>query len=146
VDWSASTVWWLIAGVLVAVELATGSFYLLMLAFGAGAGALAAHAGFGTSGQLVTAALVGGGAVVAWHLKRSRAPAGEPAERNRDVNLDIGQTVQVPAWNADGTARVNYRGSAWPVRIAAGSAAQPGTHVIVAVHGSELHVAPSPNR
>ena len=38
-DWSASTGWWLAAGVLVAAELATGTFYLLMLALGAAAGA-----------------------------------------------------------------------------------------------------------
>ena len=36
-DWSASTGWWLAAGVLVAAELATGTFYLLMLALGAAA-------------------------------------------------------------------------------------------------------------
>jgi membrane protein implicated in regulation of membrane protease activity len=147
VDLNAATLWWIVAGVLVAVELVTGSFYLLMLAIGAAAGALAAHAGLGVSPQLVTFALVGGGAVVAWHLKRSRLPGTEPAERNRDVNLDIGQAVQVPAWNADGTARVTYRGAAWLVRITAGAAALPGPHVIVAVQGSELQVAPSsPNR
>jgi len=31
-DWSAATGWWIVAGVLVAAELATGTFYLLMLA------------------------------------------------------------------------------------------------------------------
>ena len=44
-DWNASTGWWLAAGVLVVAELATGTFYLLMLALGLAAGALAAHAG-----------------------------------------------------------------------------------------------------
>ena len=29
---SESTIWWLLAGVAVAVELATGTFYLLMVA------------------------------------------------------------------------------------------------------------------
>ncbi len=52
-DLSASSVWWLIAGVLVAVELMTGSFYLLMLALGAAAGAVAAHLGIGTPPQVV---------------------------------------------------------------------------------------------
>ena len=36
-----STVWWLVTGVLVAAELMTGTFYLLMLATGAAAAALA---------------------------------------------------------------------------------------------------------
>ncbi len=39
-----STLWWLLTGALVALELITGTFYLLMLAIGAAAAALAAHA------------------------------------------------------------------------------------------------------
>jgi membrane protein implicated in regulation of membrane protease activity len=143
VDLSAATGWWIAAGVLVAVELTTGTFFLLMLALGAAVGAVAAHAGLGLSAQVVAAALLGGGAVVAWHLKRSKQPNAEPAERNRDVNLDIGQSVHVGEWQADGTARVHYRGTAWSVRLAQGAAATPGPHVIVAVQGSELSVAPA---
>ena len=37
-----STIWWLIAGVLVAAELMTGTFYLLMIAIGMASAALAA--------------------------------------------------------------------------------------------------------
>ena len=144
-DWNAPTLWWLTAGVLVAAELATGTFYLLMLALGCVAGALAAHAGAALSTQLVSAALLGGGATVAWHFKRLRRPPAAPTESNRDVNLDIGQQVQVPEWAGDGTARVQYRGAAWSVRLAEGAAAAPGPHVIVAVHGSELRVAPLPS-
>ena len=33
-DLSSPTLWWLLAGALVAAELATGTFYLLMLALG----------------------------------------------------------------------------------------------------------------
>src|SRR3954451_22546111 len=61
-----STVWWLLAGAGVAVELVTGTFYLLMVASGLAAGALAAHVGAQMPIQLVTAAVVGGGAVAAW--------------------------------------------------------------------------------
>jgi membrane protein implicated in regulation of membrane protease activity len=143
-DWNAPTLWWLTAGVLVAAELATGTFYLLMLALGCVAGALAAQAGAALSTQLVSAALLGGGATVAWHFKRLRRPPAAPTESNRDVNLDIGQQVQVPEWAGDGTARVHYRGAAWSVRLADGATAAPGPHVIVAVHGSELRVAPLP--
>jgi len=49
-----STIWWLIAGSLVGIELMTGTFYLLMLAIGASAGAIAAHAQFSFSSQLIT--------------------------------------------------------------------------------------------
>jgi membrane protein implicated in regulation of membrane protease activity len=137
-SWAASTLWWVVAGLLVAIELATGTFYLLMLALGAAAAALAAHAGASLSIQLVVAAVVGGGAVTGWHLRRKRQPAAPPAEANRDINLDIGTRVHVPAWNPDGTARVPYRGATWSVRHGGSGPPSPGEHVIVAVQGSEL--------
>ena len=59
-----STWWWIVTGVLVALELTTGTFYLLMLAIGGVSGALAAHAGASFATQMVVAALVGGVAVV----------------------------------------------------------------------------------
>ena len=140
--WSAATTWWVAAGVLVAAELATGTFYLLMLALGCAAGALAGHAGLGGTAQIVAGALVGMAATGLWHLRRMRQPRSAPAESNRDVNLDIGQTVQVGIWAGDGTARVNYRGAQWSVRFAGPGAPQPGAHTIVAVQGTELRVAP----
>ena len=142
-DWNAPTMWWIAAGALVAAELATGTFYLLMLALGCAAGAAAAHLGLGATAQIVTAAALGGGATFAWHLKRRREPPAAPSESNRDVNLDIGQRVHVPAWSAEGTARVQYRGATWSVRLATGSVAAPGSHIILAVQGSELRVAPA---
>jgi membrane protein implicated in regulation of membrane protease activity len=142
-DWNAPTLWWIAAGMLVALELATGTFYLLMLAAGCAAGALAAHVGMGGTAQVVAAAVLGGGATFAWHLKRQRQPPTAPAESNRDVNLDIGEQVQVATWAADGTARVQYRGAGWSVRLTPGSPAAPGPHVIVSVHGNELRVAPA---
>lgn len=137
-DWTAPTLWWVIAGALVAVELATGTFYLLMLALGAAAAALAAHLKLPVTGQLVAAALVGGGAVVAWHLQRARQPAGAPAGANRDVNLDIGERVHVDAWSDDGAARVMHRGAQWDARFAGAGTPQPGPHVIRAIEGTQL--------
>ena len=61
---SDTTIWWLVTGGLVAMELTTGTFYLLMLATGAAAAALATYAGVGSNGQLVIAGGVGGLAVV----------------------------------------------------------------------------------
>ena len=141
-NWNPSTLWWIIAGVLVAVELASGTFYLLMLAIGAAAAALAAHAGLGFNAQLLTAAVVGGGAVAAWHVKRRSEPAELPASRNRDVNLDIGETVHVTAWDVDQNAQVQYRGAAWTVRYAGTGMPRPGTHTIRAVEGNRLLVEP----
>ena len=139
---SVPMMWWVAAGIVVAVELATGTIYLLMIAFGLSAAAVAAHLGLSGTAQVVTAALVGGGATAAWHWKRSREPQTPPVEQNRDVNLDIGAHVHVAEWATDGTTRVTYRGSGWPARLARGAAAMVGEHRIVAVEGNWLVLAP----
>jgi membrane protein implicated in regulation of membrane protease activity len=141
-DFSTATFWWVAAGLAVAIELATGTFYLLMIALGLGAGALAAYAGTGVSVQVVVAALIGGGATAVWHWRRFRQPHSAPARENRDVNLDIGERVHVVAWRADRTARVQYRGSAWTARLAPGAVAAPGEHLVTAVEGNWLVLAP----
>ncbi|MBA2960849.1 MULTISPECIES: NfeD family protein [Ramlibacter] len=135
-----STVWWLLAGAAVAVELVTGSFYLLMLAIGLSAAAMAAHGGAALPAQLVTAAVVGGGAVGAWHVVRGRRPAGPSASANPDVNLDIGETVVVEAWQPDGTAQVRYRGARWTVAHLPGAVPAPGPHRVREVVGNRLIV------
>jgi membrane protein implicated in regulation of membrane protease activity len=142
-DLDAPSLWWLTVGALVAAELATGTFYLLMLALGAAAGAMAAHAGVDGQAQVTVASLVGGGAVAVWHLVRKLRPKAAPAERNRDVNIDIGQRLHVAAWDSAGTARVPYRGAQWAVRYAGEGAPAPGEYVIVALDGNELRVAPA---
>jgi membrane protein implicated in regulation of membrane protease activity len=139
-DWQASTLWWLVASTLVAIELATGTFYLLMLALGCAAGALAAHLGLGISMQLLLAAVVGSGATWAWHVKRRRYPPSAPAASNRDVNIDIGRRVQVNQWHADGTARVPYRGATWAVRWVGAGPASAGEFVIQSLDGNELQL------
>jgi membrane protein implicated in regulation of membrane protease activity len=135
-----STIWWLLTGAAVAVELLTGTFYLLMLAIGLAAAALAAHVGLSQPGQLVVAAVVGGGAVVGWHLVRQRRPKEPPAEANRDVNLDIGETVQITRWNPDNTTTVKYRGAQWTAVPAPGTIPVAGPHRIREVVGSRLVV------
>ena len=137
-DWSAATLWWLAAGGLVVVELATGTFYLLMLAFGAAAGALAAHAGAAPAPQVLAAAAVGGAATALWHWKRGRRSTAAPAAANRDVNLDIGERVYVAAWAADGSARVQHRGAQWTARYGGADLPAAGEHFIVAVEGNRL--------
>ncbi|SHN18913.1 NfeD family protein [Rhizobacter sp. OV335] len=140
---SPSTFWWVAAGVAVAAELATGTFYLLMFALGLAAAALAALLGFKLPGQLVMAAVVGGGAVGLWHWRRLRQPPAGPVRENRDVNIDIGERVHVPAWADDRTARVPYRGSTWTARLAPDAPALPGEHVVQAVEGNWLVLVPS---
>src|SRR5436190_16884408 len=86
-NWDHSTAWWVATGVLVALELVTGTFYLLMVAIGTAAGALAAHAGLPFTGQLVTAAVIGGAGVALWHRRRLSQPAGPRAAENPDLNI-----------------------------------------------------------
>jgi membrane protein implicated in regulation of membrane protease activity len=57
---SDTVMWWVLAAILVALELSTGTFYLLLLAAGAVAGAVAAMFGLEFSVQLVFAAIIGG--------------------------------------------------------------------------------------
>ncbi|MFT3776822.1 MAG: NfeD family protein [Ottowia sp.] len=137
-----STVWWIVTGLLVAAELATGTFYLLMLAIGAAAGALAAHAGLALSGQVVAGAIVGGVAVVAAYLARRRRPGDPSARAERSVNLDVGETVQIDGWGPDGTAHIRYRGAQWTALHRPGVAPRPGPHRVVELVGSRLLVEP----
>ena len=104
-----------------AVELATGTFYLLMIGIGMAAGALAAHAGLSLVGQVVIAALVGGGAVVFWNWRGSKQPRALQASANADVHIDIGEMVYVDQWSPDGTTTVKYRGATWTAVLAAPS-------------------------
>ena len=53
-------------------------------------------------------------------------------------SLDIGQTVRVETWNADGTARVNYRGTTWDAELATPDVPHAATMYIVATRGSRL--------
>lgn len=137
-----STLWWLAAGVLAIAELLSGSFYLLMLALGLVAGALAAHAGLASTGQIVVAALVGAVAVLGWHaLRKKRVQSRFGVQADPNVNPDIGQVVHIEAWEADGTARIKYRGAGWTASPPDfKNTGMPGYHRIVEVRGSQLLV------
>lgn len=137
---ASSTVWWLIAGGAIVLELLSGTVYLLLLSAGFAAAAISAHAGAGLGTQLVVAAVVGVGAVIAWHLIRRKRPAEPPAAANRDINLDIGESIYVDAWNPDGTATVRYRGAQWTVVPRAGTTPAIGEHRVAEVVGSRLVV------
>lgn len=135
-----STIWWVLAGAVIAVELLTGTFYLLMLAIGLVAAAIAAHLGFTAPIQLVVAAIVGGACVVVWRSYKKKMPSALPASANRDVNLDIGETLHIDVWALDGTSTVKYRGANWQVSLIGGATPSPGVHSIVEIIGSRLIV------
>ncbi len=135
-----STFWWLLAGAAVIAELVSGTFYLLMLAAGLAAAAIASHLGATETVQIAVAALVASGAVLGWRAYKMSVPSGPSANANPDVNLDIGATIQIDAWNPDGTANVKYRGANWTVSPEGNHPMATGAHQVVAVLGSRLIV------
>ena len=137
-----STAWWLLVGLLVIAELLTGTFYLLMLALGAIVGALCAHFGMGTSSQIVAAALLGSGAVLVCYLLRKRSPRRQPASSNRDVNMDVGETILIESWSPDGTTTVKYRGAQWTAIHRPGVTPSTGMHRVAELVGNRLLVDP----
>jgi membrane protein implicated in regulation of membrane protease activity len=136
-DWMS---WLVAAGVLVVLELFSGTFYLLMISIGLGFGALAAFLGTSAPVQAIVAAVVGVVATGLLHRSRFGKPAKTNPARDHNVNLDIGQRVTVPAWQ-DGRARVMYRGALWDVELGQGATAHSGEFKIVEVQGSRLIVA-----
>lgn len=137
-----STIWWLAAGAVVVTELLTGTFYLLMVAVGLVAAALAAHLGLPMTVQIVTAAIVGGGAVVAWYLIKKRRPGDPSARADRSVNLDVGETIMIESWGPDGTTAVKYRGATWTAIHRPGVTPSTGMHRVAELVGNRLLVDP----
>jgi membrane protein implicated in regulation of membrane protease activity len=137
---SDPTLWWIVTGIAVGIELLTGTFYLLMIAIGLAAAAIAAHSGVAMPAQLFTAAVVGGAAVLVCYRVRLRKVGAPSVRADRSVNLDIGETVHIDAWNADGTASVKYRGAQWAVVHRPGQSPQPGLHRVTELTGNRLVV------
>ncbi|MFL6706629.1 MAG: NfeD family protein [Massilia sp.] len=132
--------WLVAAGVLVVLELFSGTFYLLMIALGLVAGALAALAGGAGALQMIVAAIVGVVATGVLHRSRFGHAGRGNAARDPNVNIDIGQRLEVAHWQ-DGHARVKYRGALWDVELGPGAQPEPGMFKIVEVQGCRLIVS-----
>jgi membrane protein implicated in regulation of membrane protease activity len=130
--------WWIGAGALVIAELLTGTFYLLMVALGFIAGAVAKMLGATLAVQYLCAALVALAAVVLLRRSRfGRRRERRDASTNPDVVLDVGAPVEVLAWR-DGHARVPYRGAEWDVELAPGEPEDARFYEISAVRANRL--------
>ena len=138
----ASTIWWLAAGTVIVTELLTGTFYLLMVALGLVTAAIAAHLGLPTTVQMVTAAIVGGGSVVAFYFVKKRQPGDPSARADRSVNLDVGEAILIESWNLDGTTTVKYRGTQWTAIHRPGITPSTGMHRVAELVGNRLLVDP----
>jgi len=140
--WHAGLDWWVATGVLVIMELLTGTFYLLVISLGMAAGGLAHLGGLALEWQFLLAALVALAGILI--VRRSRFGAVKRTVRgNRDVNLDIGETVEVHAWQ-DGRARVMYRGAPWDVELLPGQSETAQWYEIRELSGSRLLVNAKP--
>ncbi len=135
-----ATVWWVLAGAIVAIELITGTVYLLLISLGLAAGALAAHLGLPTSAQIVIAAVVGGSSVVIWRAYKKTQSSAAAASTPQDVNLDVGEIVHIDKWGEDGTSSAKYRGANWQVSLLPGEPAVSGAYRIAEVAGNRLIV------
>jgi membrane protein implicated in regulation of membrane protease activity len=131
--------WWVAAGVLIVLELFTGTFYLLMVALGFIAGGVAHVLGALPPVQFGVAALVALIAVVALRRSRFGNRKRRDASRDANVNLDIGATVEVDEWR-DGRARTMYRGAQWDVELAPGETEGARWYRITALDGNRLVV------
>jgi len=123
--------WFLLALVLVGLEMATGTFYLLILSIATAVGGVAALLGLGMPVQLALVALAGVVGIVL--LRRWKGGRISNAESQ---NLDVGLPVKVLAWHDDGTARVFFRGAEWDAELDIPSSGRDGTFFVKAMRGS----------
>ena len=138
-----SSIWWLMAGVAVIAELVTGTLYLLMVAIGLAAGAVAAHLGAGEALQFVVAAVVSAATVLACYLRQKRRGVPHNTQGDRSIHLDIGEQVSIEAWQTDGTAPIRYRGTQWTAVLQPGTEpASHGRYQVVRMDGNRLMVTP----
>jgi membrane protein implicated in regulation of membrane protease activity len=133
---AAYIVWWVLAAVLVGIELMTGTFYLLAVGVAFVAGGIAAFAGAALPVQMMIGATLGIIGTLLAHRWRKQQVQMAP-----QVPLDVGQSVEVLAWKPDGTARVEHRGTQWDAELATAATTRAKVMYIVGTRGSTLLIA-----
>jgi len=126
-------IWWILAAVLVGVELVSGTFYLLVYGTAAAAAGLVAWLGAGMVAQLLTAAVIG----VAGTLVLRRWKRGTDRPEFNVQEMDIGQTVQLESWQGD-RGQVKYRGALWDAEAESAGVDSMRPLVIRAIRGNTL--------
>ncbi len=126
-------VWWIVAAVLVGVELTSGTFYLLVYGVAAAVAGVAAWLGAGTVMQMLTAGIIAVlGTLTLRHWKRTTA---HPESTVQD--MDLGQTVTLESWQ-DGRGRVHYRGALWDAEAESAGVDSSRPLIIRAIKGNTL--------
>lgn len=125
--------WFLLALVLLGLEMATGTFYLLVLSVAMAVGGSAALLEASVAWQLTLCALAAVAGTLVLRLWKN-------AHFNKvaDASLDVGQPVQIEAWHENGTARVLYRGAAWDAEPESADMPREGMCYIKEMRGSSL--------
>lgn len=140
--------WLCAAGALVILELLTGTFYLLMVALGLVAGALAAYFGTSVILQFLAASIAGACATICLNRSRFGTPLRIAPASSQNPDLDIGQSVRVDVWHhldeGNATARIMYRGALWDSELIDAAAPRPGMFYITAMRGSCLLLSAAP--
>ena len=128
--------WWILAAILVGIELTSGTFYLLIYGLAAAVAGLAAWLGAGVVVQLLVAALIAAGGTYA--LRRWNQSHNDHTDSALQ-GMDIGQRVKVESWS-NGRGQVQYRGAVWEAEAESAlvDSAQPLS--IRAVKGNTLIV------
>lgn len=137
--------WFGLAALALIAELLSGTFYMLLVALGLAASGVVAYFGFSLAAQIATCSIIGVAGLVV--LKKTgvllkKGPLKPTSDRN--VNLDIGQHVEVSSWSATRTATVFYRGAQWQVRLDSSVTEPPlpGTYVITDIQSVTLILKP----
>ena len=130
-------VWFVAAGVLVGAELLIGTLYLLMIALGAAAAGVVALAGAPMVAQFICATVLSVAGIA--YLRKRRIGMRQSDEKT-NIAFDTGQAVEVLERRADGSLRVNYRGTQWDATLEAG--AGDGPYVIRQMRGNQLVLGP----
>lgn len=131
-------VWAIIGFALVIAEVASGTFYILVLGLTAFVAAAVAWFGASFAVQVIVAVTFGllGCILVSWLRRRAAVPVMR--------GLDEGQIVKLDAWvsRIDRLVKVRYRDTMWDARIVDGGDGEVGdVFYIVAMRGNNLEIA-----
>ena len=109
---SGTVLWFILALIVAAVEMVTGTVYLLAVT--------------------LACAAAGAASWLAHLLRRRKNP-----QADRLMNLDEGERIRVESVGTGGTAVVQYRGAPW-IACAEEGDLTPGTWIIARVDGTRL--------
>jgi len=100
--------WFLVAFGLMALEMASGTFYMLVLGLAFAVGGMLSLLEYSAPVQFTAAAISGVVGTLILQIVRRGKPL-----TTQNQSLDVGQPIQSVSWHDDGTARVVYRGTEW---------------------------------